>query len=409
MKKVLRVILKTLLIIVVVLVALSAGFLIYSSLTDYQPQAVEELSNERGVQKNPVFTTDFSFLSWNIGYCGLGREMDFFYDGGSHSKPGEDFYQEYLNGIYNRLADYDSIDFFLLQEVDSDASRSYHTDQTALIRESLEGHTAVFAQNYKVGFVPLPVTRPMGEVQSGMMSCSRFVPASSQRIASPVNYSWPMKIFMLDRCFVIQRFRLAGSGDLVIINLHNSAYDAAGALRIYELWLLRNFMLAEYESGNFVVAGGDWNQGPPKHDSLRYKKPYVRKPEVPVLENTFFPSGWTLAYDHAVPTNREVSAPYAEGSTLTSTIDFFVCSPNVEVRETRVLDDGFRYSDHQPVYMKIRLKVNPLEYCPDACSHTIQILLDSLIKLNEKMGGKVSGGGSSAKEEPVFDRFLQRK
>ena len=71
---------------------------------------------------------------------------------------------------------------------------------------------------------------------------------------------------MLDRCFVVSRFNLSNGKDLVLMNTHNSAYDAGGKLRDAEMPIIRDLMIEEYEKGNYVVAGGDWNQNPPGYD-----------------------------------------------------------------------------------------------------------------------------------------------
>jgi endonuclease/exonuclease/phosphatase family metal-dependent hydrolase len=404
--KILRISLKVLLIIVIVVVAGLAGFLIYSTVTDYSPKAVEVIDTGKEAQKIPVFSTDFSLISWNIGYCGLGKDMDFFYDGGSRTSPTEESFQASLNGVYNFLADHDSLDFILVQEVDISASRSYNTDQSALLKEALPTHTAALALNYNVDFVPLPVTRPMQDVTSGMMSFSRFPPVSAERYAFPVGYPWPTGVFMLDRCFLLERFKLAGGREIVLINTHNSPYGDAAEMRDYELWMLRGFMLAEYEKGNYVIAGGDWNICPPGYDTLKYYSGYNHLQDAGMIAAEMFPSSWNWAYDPKVPSNRNVNEPYRPGVTPTSTIDFFVTSPNLKVREVHVIPTGFEFSDHQPVYLKVSLIENPMELCPEACSETIQLLLDSLMVLNNKPQGGHSG---VVQEDTPPDRFYQRK
>ena len=37
-------------------------------------------------------------------------------------------------------------------------------------------------------------------------------------------------------------------------------------------------------------------------------------------------------------------------------IDGFILSPNVELTSVQTQDDGFRFSDHNPVLLNIRLK-----------------------------------------------------
>ena len=53
---------------------------------------------------------------------------------------------------------------------------------------------------------------------------------------------------------------------------------------------------------------------------------------------------------------RDIAAPYAPGQTFVSIVDGFVVSDDVEVREITTLDNGFAYSDHNPVLLSFSLK-----------------------------------------------------
>ena len=55
-----------------------------------------------------------------------------------------------------------------------------------------------------------------------------------------------------------------------------------------------------------------------------------------------------------VPSCRNADSAYHEGQ-LVLTIDGFLVSENVEVRKSDVIDTGFAYSDHNPVYMTFLL------------------------------------------------------
>ena len=46
---------------------------------------------------------------------------------------------------------------------------------------------------------------------------------------------------------------------LVIINLHLEAYDD-GSAREKQMKVLKDIMVKEYEKGNYVIVGGDFNQ-----------------------------------------------------------------------------------------------------------------------------------------------------
>jgi endonuclease/exonuclease/phosphatase family metal-dependent hydrolase len=382
--KAVKIILQYLLFTIIVVVVLIASFLIYFTVIDYKPVPFETLK----VSDRPVSTTldkdEFTFVTWNIGYCGLDKNMDFFYDGGKKVRPTDSSFQKNLNGVYNFLAENDSADFIFLQEVDTLAKRSYFTNEVSLFSNALSNYKKSFATNYNVKYVPMPLLNPMGEVVSGIVSFSKASPDISERYSFPVNYSWPLKLFMLDRCFIMQRYKLKDGHELVLINTHNSAFDNADVLRQYELWMLRGFLLAEYAEGNYVVVGGDWNENPPGYNNVKYFSCFRKKAGLPMIPENYLPENWHWAYDPKMPTNRDVDAAYRPGYTQTTTIDYFVTSPNVIVEDVKAIPTGFEFSDHQPVYMRIRLDNDPLHTCSEDCRDIISDLQDSLKMFNEK-------------------------
>lgn len=387
--KTLKRILLVLLVLVLIFIVGFGIFLFYFTRNDYQPAPVEKITFNNSKPIQTIDSVPLTFISWNIGYCGLDKDMDFFYDGGKKVRPDETALQENLNGVFDFLSKNDSIDFFFLQEVDSSSKRSYFTNQVSLFSEALRNHSWGFATNYNVQFVPLPVLSPMGKVLSGIMTCSKYMPSACERYSYPVNYTWPMKIFMLDRCFMMQRYKLSsGDKELVVINLHNSAFGDADVLRQYETWMLRSFLLNEYEKGNYVIAGGDWNQNPAAYDKLSFVSGYNKKTGVPKITADFIPDSWKFVYDTVLPTNRDNSTAYHHGSTPTTIYDFFVVSPNVIVDKINVIDRGFEFADHQPVYMRVWLNPGSLAGASDEVKNIINTMQDSIQKLNEQIDPK---------------------
>jgi len=169
----------------------------------------------------------------------------------------------------------------------------------------------------------------------------------------PGEYAWPKRLFMLDRCFMTLRFPMTGGQDLVVVNTHNSAYDS-GTLKKKEMEHLKSFVLSEYEKGNYLIVGGDWNQFPPGIHQHQAVAPADSSQTSPIAEN-FMPSGWQWVYDPSTPTNRSLEAPYQE-DTQTAVIDFYLISPNIEPLEVQTLSLNFQHSDHQPVWARFRLK-----------------------------------------------------
>jgi endonuclease/exonuclease/phosphatase family metal-dependent hydrolase len=322
-------------------------------ITDYQPEIKEKLPvvAQKSEKTINASETEFSVLSWNIGYCGLGKEQDFFYDGGKMVKPSYDEYQSYLNQIFNVFDKLNYMDFILMQEIDIDSKRSFYSDQVELFSQALPNMSYSCALNYNVKYIPIPILDPMGKVKGGMATWSRYLPYASDRHGFDVNFSWLKRIFMLDRCFIVTRHKLASGKDLVMINIHNSAFDDENKLKPIELNTLKKFMVEEYQKGNFVVAGGDWNQNPPKFKPDLIDKSWNPGTIVHPISDTLFASDWNWVYDPHLPSNRFTDRAFKKGVTKTTIIDFFLLSPNVRVKSVETLNLEFKYSDHQPLIM----------------------------------------------------------
>ncbi len=331
-------------------------FLIYASFTDYKPAAKETIIMADTSLPDTIPAGRLELYTWNIGYCGLGKNMDFFYEEGKMVRPDKDYYERCRDGIFYQLTTLNKLDFILLQEVDKQSERTYLDNQVERFKATFKDYSAFFALNYKVPFVPLPVRSPMGKVKGGILTLSRFQAVEASRYAFPSAYSWPKRLFMIDRCFVLSRYNVSNGKQLVIINTHNSAYDDAVDMRSKELDLLKDVILQEYKKGNYVIAGGDWNQNPLSFSPESIKDGNLVKSISPGIPVDFLPEGFSWAFDPKYPTNRDVDKPYTKGKSPTTIIDFFVLSPNISLLTANTLQTNFEFSDHQPVGMIVELK-----------------------------------------------------
>lgn len=334
------------------------GMILYGTITEYKPEpGTSEVVEIKG-KAAPASQIDsvINLMSWNIGYGGLGKEMDFFYDGGKTVRAPREIWDKDFQGIYALMESNDSIDFFLIQEIDRDAKRSYEVDMYREVNHILKGYSSSFGLNYDVNFVPVPYTNPMGKVYGGVATYSKYNPAEAKRYQYPGKFPWPTRIFFLDRCFLVQRYPLSNTKELVIINTHNSAYDETGEIKDGEMQFLKSFVDAEYAKGNYVIAGGDWNQCPPnfQNDKFKPKNGYDGFMP-PSMSFDYASEGWIWPYDPDVPTNRHLETPFDE-NTFRTLIDFYLISPNVELIKIKTIDTKFEFSDHQPVLMQVKLK-----------------------------------------------------
>jgi endonuclease/exonuclease/phosphatase family metal-dependent hydrolase len=343
--------LKYILWLLVGLAGLFIVFLAYATLDNYTPPPEEVVFTRE--QQNPLSDSLFTMVTWNIGYAGLDSSMDFFYDGGEQVRPGKEEVTRNLEKIMQTLELFKGYNFILLQEVDKKSKRSYRTNMVAQIEKSFTNYHSSFGKNYDVAFVPVPPTEPMGKVVSGLQTLSVHPPAEVVRHSFPGNYAWPTSLFMLDRCFMVNRYPLTNGKELVVINTHNSAYDD-GSLRQQQMEYMKGFLLAEYAGGNYVVVGGDWNQCPAGFTPA-FSDDVFDRDDLTYIEESYPDDAWTWAYDAFIPTNRRVMIPYTRGETPATVIDFFLLSPNLELITVSGIDMEFAWSDHHPVIMSFKL------------------------------------------------------
>lgn len=326
-----------------------ALYLAYMTATDFRPPAEMPLATCRNAAAILERGVPFSVATFNIGYAGMDAGADFFMDGGRGSGSRSlEATRANLRGITSFLAG-ENPDLALLQEVDRRAKRSHRLDEAAAIEEAMAAHGSVFAVNYKVPWVPVPLARPMGGVHSGLLTLSRFRVAAATRRQLPGSEAWPRQLAELDRCLGECRIPLSGGGELVLVNLHLSVFDRGGMIRRQQLAYLRELLLAERRRGNPVIAGGDWNHGLPGSDPKRFRWTSERPGWYMDLPPDFTPPGYAWVLDATRPTIRASATAYRQGESFVAVIDGFLVSEDIEVRGVAVRDLGFRDSDHNPV------------------------------------------------------------
>ena len=144
---------------------------------------------------------------------------------------------------------------------------------------------------------------------------------------------------------------------LVLINLHLEAYDD-GEGKEAQARQLTALMQEEYAKGNYVIAGGDFNQRFTNIDQSAYPV-YEGMWQPGVIDADTFGEGFSLLMDNTVPTCRSLDRPLA-GAEKTGfqfyLIDGFIVSANVNAESVETLDYGFVCSDHNPVRMTFTLE-----------------------------------------------------
>ena len=355
--KIAKTILKSLLWILLTIVVFVVALFGYLSITEYRPADTEVIPIEGRSGSKVTFGSGYTLLSWNIGYGALGDNADFFMDGGTMVQSSEEArVRKNITDIRSAILA-QSPDFIFLQEADINSKRSYHIDETALIRAAFPEYQSTFAYNFKTEYVPYPLP-PIGKVQSGLFTLSSSPIWEASRIKLPCPFSWPVSMVNLKRCLLINRLPIEGSDKmLVLINLHLEAYDD-GEGKIAQTKLLRQILEEEAAKGNFVIAGGDFNQTFSNVDISMYPQQEGLWASG-LIDVSEFGSGWQFLMTNEVPSCRSLDKPYA-GADHTNfqyyVIDGFIVSSNVTVQSFEVLDKGFEYTDHNPALLNFRLK-----------------------------------------------------
>ena len=172
MKKVLKII--GCLVGVILLVAVS--YIIYVFADYYRQEDNLELipDSSLSVVKEVPLQQELSVTSWNIGFGAYTDQYSFFMDGGKYSRAfSEESVVENINSIAEKLSSFNS-DFYLIQEVDVDSTRSYHVNQYDLITSSFIEMDKVYAQNYDSPYLFYPLTEPHGKSKAGIVTLSDY-------------------------------------------------------------------------------------------------------------------------------------------------------------------------------------------------------------------------------------------
>ena len=354
MKKVLRVAAAVLLgLLAVVLIYVGYVFLTYHRIEDNQPVTVDV--PEKAQEDSDVLTAgeEYDIMTYNIGFGAYVPEFSFFMDGGTESWAlSEELCRETVEGAAALAANYDP-DFVLIEEIDRDATRSYHIDQKEIIDATLNGYYSAFAVNYDSAFLFYPFTQPHGKTLAGLALYSKYEITDSLRRSLPISES-VSKLIDLDRCYTINRIPVDNGKELVIFCVHLSAYTNEAAVREGQIQMLSEDMNREVEAGNYVICGGDFNH------NMRTDAEDSESSWATPLDRSYFCDELHVALDllskeeeDALSEScRNADRPYVEGGDdFLVTVDGFIISDNVEMTSYENIYTGYLYSDHDPVHM----------------------------------------------------------
>ncbi len=345
----------------------AAGYVIYMQANYYRIEDHTALETENNAKQRLKTDTPYTAVTYNIGFGAYGPDYSFFMDTGemedgtlTAGKYGKAISRESAETNVKGAAEELKVlgaDFMLLQEVDVDADRSYHMNQLEQLKEEFPDYGNVFANNFHSAYLLYPFSDPHGAVDAGLLSFSRYHIETAERRSYPVDNSFITKFTDLDRCFAVMRLPVEGGRELVLINSHMSAYDEGGLIRAKQLELLNSVMEEEYQAGNYVIVGGDFNHALGEEAAEGFPSEQKFPAWVAVLTQEDIADGITIMRaenELDVPTCRGADIPYKKGVNFTTVVDGFLVSDNVKATAENI-DTDFGYSDHNPVLLKFEL------------------------------------------------------
>ncbi len=335
-------------------------FLTYKRIEDNQNLHITQKGNV--LQEPMSLSKEYSVLTYNIGFGAYSSDYSFFMDGGKYSR------------AYNKQAVYDNVtgsikaiekqntDFVLLQEVDLRSTRSYKVEENKMIMDAFNNYASTFALNYDSAYLMYPFLKPHGKSKSGMSIISKYQLTEAVRRSLPIDTS-VYKLIDLDRCYTKSRIKVEDGTSLCLYNVHLSAYTKDISIVQNQIHMLMEDIKSEYDAGNYIVCGGDFNQDLLGNSPALFGTPEIEDNWAKPFPTELLPSGISVAYDlltaeakgKLTPTCRNADIPYNPKNSFVTTVDGFIISDNVKLMHIKTIDNGFLYSDHNPVQLDFRL------------------------------------------------------
>lgn len=343
-------------VLAVVLVYIAYVFITYKRIEDKQVLEVRPAASPSlpKVQTGQVYGA----VSYNAGFGAYLPEFSFFMDGGTESRAKDEESVLYsIKGGAELLASYEP-DFLFLQEIDLNSTRSHHINQYEIFCDYFADMQSTFAVNYDSAYLMYPPLEPHGKSYSGIATFAAYEMERGLRRSLPISES-VTKLVDLDRCISVNRLSVENGKELILINVHMSAYGSDDNVRKGQIGLLTQVMKEEYAKGNYVVVGGDYNHnlkllGAVDGDFASWAHPFPRAalPEhfsfcLDLFSDEEREEMWNTA--------RDADIPYDPEKSYTVTLDGFILSDNVECVRYEQVCTGYAYSDHEPVYLEFIL------------------------------------------------------
>lgn len=326
----------------------------YFSFSLYKPSETEQVHIRNPQQQLLIPNQNYTLTTLNIGHGSSSSN--------NHADSSTPLFthaitfaqvEANIKAITNQLAALNS-DFYTLQDVDQKAKRSHFINQNERISAKFNTHSAAFTYIFSSDYIPLPLDQPVGQLESGLLTLSKYATSAVQRIALPIIEGGIAKTLMQQQYAILEtKIPVRGDRELVIANLQLAHFNPAERLSERQLAFIEAYIQSYLEDDAYLILSGDWSQ---LLTSPTFKLVEDWPLQLAKLPASFYPKGMSWAIDRDKPTTRSMVAPYQQGITFVYISDGFLVSNNVEIVSTKTTDMQFMYSSHQPVTLTFRLK-----------------------------------------------------
>ena len=228
---------KFILILLLVVLVIVGAYIAYVFIDYHRLPDHQQLDVKDGASLEAKTGETYKIISFNTGFGAYEPDYSFFMDGGTQSWAWS---KERLTANVDNIKSFveaQNADIVVMQEVDEDATRTYHVNERKTYEDAFSDFDTCFAQNWDSPFLFYPVQQPHGKTVTGILTLSSFDMQSAERRSVPVEDS-VMKIVDLDRCYSKSYLTVEGGKILVLYNLHLSAYTSDGTIADKQLDML---------------------------------------------------------------------------------------------------------------------------------------------------------------------------
>ena len=121
--------------------------------------------------------------------------------------------------------------------------------------------------------------------------------------------------------------------------------------------MLADILQTETDKGNYVIAGGDFNQTFSNTDISAYPQQSDELWTPELIDISEFGNDFTCITDSSVPTCRSLDKSYdgEDDKFQFYVIDGFIVSSNISIKSIETFNLDFQNSDHNPIKLEVTI------------------------------------------------------